>query len=286
MRKKGGSPKNRAGFTIVETLIVLAVTSVMFMSAAVFISGRRASTEFQVGIRDLRSKMQTVINQASAGNYTAGMNFDCTNNVSNPVLRINTPGSGSKDMGTTKECVFIGNSIMFSGDRMFVLPIAGLRETAAGKDVTTLAEAKPTAIGQGTSPSNNNNGPTDTVEVYPLPVGLKFVRANYNGSAIVAKTSFGFSTISSLANFQTIGTEASTGVQSFRLHQLSSSLNTSTVANAADSFNNENNSTGFAPASQVDLCFESTGTEQSVLFTVGGDNSTAVQVNIRSGKSC
>ena len=47
---RGGRNTSIQGFTIVETLIVLAVTSALFFAATLYINGQQNRTDFQVGI--------------------------------------------------------------------------------------------------------------------------------------------------------------------------------------------------------------------------------------------
>lgn len=59
--------KNKKGFTIVETLIVLAVTGVFFMSTATLIQGQVERNRYQDSMRQLQALFQTTINDVEDG---------------------------------------------------------------------------------------------------------------------------------------------------------------------------------------------------------------------------
>jgi prepilin-type N-terminal cleavage/methylation domain-containing protein len=128
----GGKNKHRCqplGYTIVEVMIVLAVSGIMFLIAANFINGKQERAAFTQGSNDLGSKLQQIVADVTDGHYS-DVPISCTPG-SRPIG--NTDGSGSQ--GQTSSCVFYGKIIGFyssagqrSNYRVFSL--------AAGRDVT------------------------------------------------------------------------------------------------------------------------------------------------------
>jgi prepilin-type N-terminal cleavage/methylation domain-containing protein len=123
---KGG--QRPLGYTIVEVMIVLAISGVMFVIAATFISGKEARTAFTSGTNDFSSQMQTTISQVVNGQFS-DVALGCTVGAS---LSFSTSGN----QGTNAPCVFVGKFLHFSesGDatKYEVFSLAGAR------DVTTL----------------------------------------------------------------------------------------------------------------------------------------------------
>src|SRR5688572_7392102 len=78
------------GFTVIEVLIVMVVTGMLFVSAAILIAGRRAQTEFNQGIRQVQSQIQQVISEVATGYYPNPNTFRCTPGDSGPVLTSGT----------------------------------------------------------------------------------------------------------------------------------------------------------------------------------------------------
>ena len=58
------------GFTIVEVLIFLAVSSALMVSAFTLISGSQNKAAFTVGINDVQQQINAVINNVSNGYYS------------------------------------------------------------------------------------------------------------------------------------------------------------------------------------------------------------------------
>lgn len=97
------------GYTIIEVLIVLAISGVMFLIASEFISGKEESTSFTQGVTSMASEIQNVIQQVDTGQYS-DIGLNCTYNGS-----ITTVVTGTNPQGTNNECVFLGKMMRFSG---------------------------------------------------------------------------------------------------------------------------------------------------------------------------
>lgn len=260
---KGGHVASVGGFTIVETMIVLAVSSMLFVIAASMISGRQAKTEFQVGSRDIQTKMQQIINETKSGYFGTGTTADCSvNGTPPPGLAFTSTGS----LGARGNCVFIGKALVISNDTFAVYPLVGLRQSA-GVDVTGPVVAKATVI-------------PDSVQKYALPYGMKFVglqvgAEGYNGDtqAFSVLTSFGATT--------------SLGGQTFNLHRFSTTFGTVDATAAENTINGElTASTPYQQAPSVSICIQSGGTDQSLKIVIGGDNSLAVRTEVKGNKTC
>lgn len=193
---KGGNAP--LGYTIIEVMIVLAISGFMFAIAANFINGKQATTAFSSGSSEMISRLQGVIEQVRDGRYS-DVAFTCTRSLSDPPqLTIATAPTDSSNSYTGKNaaCTFIGKFVHFPigvgvGQELTdyrVFSLAGAQLQANGNPVTTLAQAGPTVIRSG-------DGPTDTdltTQVStPQNLDVKSVRVN-NGAAWVPAYGFGF----------------------------------------------------------------------------------------------
>src|SRR5690242_5295921 len=104
-------PDKIDGFTIVETLIVLAVTGALFLVAVLAVGGKQNETEFQQGINDANSSVQQLINQVQSGNYQAANNLSCDGGTGS--VQITASGSSTNSEGTSHDCVFEGKVVQF-----------------------------------------------------------------------------------------------------------------------------------------------------------------------------
>jgi len=149
----------QAGYTVLELMIVIAVSAGMFGIVATTFSGRQQQVQFTQAVRDLDSRIKDIRNDVSLGYYSANESVTCTtNNGNNPEPIVNDVGPGSADpLGSNEDCVYIGKALQFSpgGNNNFnadndqlmkIFNIVGLRVDGNGSNPTTVADAVPTAI--------------------------------------------------------------------------------------------------------------------------------------------
>lgn len=272
MNKRVRLPIRQLGFTVVETLIVLAVTSSLFVISATLISGKQNKTDFQIGSRAMQQQLQQIINETASG-YYPNNGFTC--NVTPTTVSIVT--GGSPTLGQNSNCIFGGKVVVFSSaarDSYAVYSLAGRRiAIASGGDVKNAKEAQLTAI-------------SNSVNTVKIPNSLQFVSGDVQ-DVHPASSSWDTSkfVVAFLPTFaQSDAGSGLAGSQQIEVHR----LNTWTDANVIASINNEASASNpniypFA-TNGVLLCLQSGGTDQSALYTItpGLD----VQVQIRSGTSC
>jgi type II secretory pathway pseudopilin PulG len=247
---------NSAGFTIVETMVVLAVTGVLFATIALTLSSRQQSNEFTQAIQDVRSQIQQTIANVQSGYYTSKGSYNCTDTGSSLSIT-----GGSNQLGTNEACVFLGDVIQFNSDNMVIYPIAG-RRTA---DDLSSSSATPIVGADG----------TDESSTYALKYGVTPVKMIYSdGGNAVSSGAFG---VLSPAGENSSGTGAAnlaiavyglgggTGIS--KLNDTPESAN---VANIIKSLLGSN--PVMNPSGGVQICFQSGTTKEYGLMTIGQDN--------------
>ncbi len=163
--------RQQSGFTIVETLIVLAVTLVVFLTVVTSISGRQNKTEFSQGINDAQNQIQQIISEVSTNYYPNGGQFRCQR--AGNALSIT---AGSAAQGTNQGCIFIGKVIQFGPDtsreQLIIYSLAALRKSASdtSQESSTLRSARPLAIARGNNPSVTSEVDSATVSRSMLPI--------------------------------------------------------------------------------------------------------------------
>lgn len=110
--------KTQTGFTIVETLIVLAVTGVMFLSTVTLISGQISKRQFRSGAYQLQTLVKDKINDVSSGYYP---------DLKTSAAACSVSPSG-KDPGTNTNCDIIGKRLVF-GTNSVSVSVLSLRGT-------------------------------------------------------------------------------------------------------------------------------------------------------------
>lgn len=267
-----GGTKNSRGYTILEVLIVLAVTGLLFVSAALMISGKQNRTNFQVGSHAIAQQIQQIVNETQSGYYPHNSNFKCTATTD---TNVTITDAGGSDQGSNNECIFVGKTLVFdpnSPESYGIYSLAGRREYN-GADVTNAKDAAIAVI-----PSAKATQST--------PNNLQYYGAKWqDGGGAWATGLFPVAFLSSLASLSG-GSNGENGSQNIGLRGYNSSLSAGNVDGAGVGSINyeENNGSPYPEHSGVDLCFNSAGTNQSVVVSISGG--LRVTYAIKSGLNC
>src|ERR1700722_14172147 len=146
---KGGKNRQPLGYTILEVMIVLAISGAMFLIAISFISGKQEHTAFTDGVNNMVSQLQDAIQQVTNGEYS-DIPLTCTAGSGSPP---SFDASGNPSQGTTTSCVFVGKFFHFwpnnpgaSGAAAYeVFTLAGNR-LDNGNPAVTLSEVAPVPV--------------------------------------------------------------------------------------------------------------------------------------------
>lgn len=277
-----------AGFTLVEVMVVLAVTGLLFVSSAALISGKQNRTAFDQSIRQLQSQIEQVINEVAIGYYPNMGNIQCSGTGATVVL---TTGGGT-GQGANAGCVFAGKAIQFAvagtdPQQFKVYSVAGLqRGGPGGRESGSLADARPRVIAPtSTAPALPNSTVTET-----LQNGLTATRMWYNNGAgnrdigVIAFTN-------SFASYDTTSGAIQSGTQRVDVVPIDDNNNDSALGEAATTaaevINSRIASAAINPSGGVFICFTSGTTDQSGLITIGNNGrQLSVKLEIKNGPSC
>jgi prepilin-type N-terminal cleavage/methylation domain-containing protein len=266
------APSQR-GFTIIETLIVVAIMGFMLSVAVLLVAGQQRKVEFTQAVQEIRSAIEQVITETAAGYYPNAGNVQCA--VSGGALSIST-GAGTAQ-GSNTGCVFLGKAMQFgvsgTDPQEYVTHIvAGLQDNQG-----TLATAKPTAVDiAGTRVTGT------------LRNGLRAISMKYVVGA--AKTDIGaVAFLNGLGSYN--GGQLVSGTQQMMLVPVTSSgtVPNTTVPGVVSAINTQlkNADSLINPADGVQICFQSAGTNQSGLITIGSSGrNLSVKLDIKSTTDC
>jgi Tfp pilus assembly protein PilE len=195
-----------AGFTVIEVMIFLAVSAVMFVAAVGVFSGRSQQTQFTQAMQDLQSQFRTYANQvrtsylAGLGEYSCRVGSSITGGTVRPVL---TKTAGAT---TNEDCVLLGRAIQVipSGDTLYSYPIFGLRNIHSGSVNT---QGFPTSVDQAApEPAINGTVPPSWFMVEPYRLAGGFTVNKTSLTTAPGKQDL-FMLYSSLQNSNTTGNE-------------------------------------------------------------------------------
>lgn len=251
----------RFGFTIVETLIVLAVTSVLLMSAIILVSGRANKTQFTTAVYSFQQQLQQVINETTKGYYPNQGNFSC--NATTPV----SFGAAGTGLGTNGGCIFLGKILEFSAsspDSYIATPIAGNQYTG-NSDTTSLAGAHPVIV----------RPLSQTVQLG----GVSFVKAFTDGNPVNTVSGLGIFAGDANGSFATASSPGlASGTEGFSLWAISN-RGSLVLRDTSPLYANDTNLTSLS------ICVAG-GANQSALLTLGASGGLDVTTKIMSGSTC
>ncbi len=192
------------GYTLVEVMVFLALTSFLLVTAIATVSGRQQQVQFSQSARDFESKISDIINDVSTGFYPTGGTAACNVNVTGrPVISVGS----NQDLGTNEDCLYVGKAIQFSpspggASQYWVYNLAGRRKVESGSSiVSSIDEALPVAVAIPSNPSFN-----DSVEINNLQYGLRVKSV----IEVVGATTNRFGTVAVMTNFS--GSSPSNGI--------------------------------------------------------------------------
>jgi prepilin-type N-terminal cleavage/methylation domain-containing protein len=309
--KRGGYTGVADGFTIVEVMIVLAVSGILFISGVILVNGRQNQTEFETGINSLQSQFQQIINETANNYYPNTGDFICAGGAGT-VIHITPTAPGSKAQGTNQGCMLLGKSVQLGLDvahggagALGILPIVGNQyQTDGVTPVQTMQQATP----RGLYPANaGDTVPTDAAVPSLMEDGLTIATGNNactgatgSGACYLPTVGGGYKTTGAAAflagdsngNINSpnpSGNNLASGTQQLSLYAVSSgSTPDQGFAQTATNIGNVSALTNgglgnLASASQLLICVASASTKQSGLFTISGDGSLNVALAIKNG---
>lgn len=238
----------------------MAVSAALLVSGLLLVNNQERKTRMTQALNDMREQIDGVINNVATGYYQTGEDFNCTAGLAGqPTFPL-----GSNERGTNSRCIYLGRAMHLNvngvGRNFNIYTIAGRRFRPNSTSVasTTIQEAMPRAINE-----------TSAIEQRQLATGITPFRIKYNGGT-ASSTIFAF--VSDFAGADSNGNLTSSS-RSARLYAI----------NGATMITGQGNgiillSSGTAPAqnyvraTDVTICFRSTGTDQYGIITIGGNN--------------
>ncbi len=266
-----GKRPHQGGYTIIEVITVLTISTVLIVSAMALFNSRIPRTQFSQAVTELETKLRGVTNDVQNGFYPSTNNIKC--DATSGVQA--APG----EQGTNSDCIFMGKAIQFASqkgdcdlnsppvdhadcDQIGIYTVWGLRkDLSTTQNNTELAEPKiidPTTVGAG--------------ETYTIPHGLHITKiigpvANPNGVAYLQTFGSGAVTVDG-------GEERVTGSQSVEMRVFNTNSGNLALGQPASVFAGFTNIKAASknPANGVIICLKSGTTDQLAAITLGENN--------------
>lgn len=200
-----GAAAGVSGYTIVEVMIVLAVSGMLLGSALLLFRGTGQRTQFEQAVNDFSSKLDSSIEAVNNELFPDSDRYKCN---AGPSLTLLT--EGSQEQSTNQECVYLGRvfHVTPGSSSMRIYTLVGNRlcdgsspSCPAGQLASNLPDTKPKianlAVGGG---QLSDNTLTETYKLNTSAITLRSAHANsdsteadvagfYNGIGATAQTS-------------------------------------------------------------------------------------------------
>lgn len=274
--------QSSSGYTIVESMIFLAVSGALILMATNLISGQLGKTQFQQSVREFEVALQDIANDISTGNASVPFlpGQICTlDGAGNP--RIDTASYGQR-------CIFLGKVIEFgpagsNGSQYKTYSVVGKRKlsnTLTAREVTNLREADVRPL-------------TGQVETFVFGSNsARVTKVSYSNNGSTATTgAFGFFT-----TFQDYGTQGlNSGSINVNVVPITGVNDINRPAGQVASAINYEMSLGpssgppvINPSDGIRICLVSQAGNQKaeVLLGGGGNGQLAVTSTISGGTTC
>ncbi|HYF97317.1 MAG TPA: type II secretion system protein [Patescibacteria group bacterium] len=258
--------RTRGGYTILEVMIVLIVSTTIFASAMIAYSQQNRRARFTESVQTFAQNIQDVLNDIDTGYYASNNDFSCTAGLEgNPEF----PTGGSARQGTNSGCVFVGKALQFTPQEE---PMTFKTHTIVGRQfiensttdpVSTLDEALPVAL------PNNIDSYTLTADVRVIRVSSGGI--NGAGIAVVADSGSGG-----------VGQSGHNARTQLALVPGSMNMFISQFANSLKLLNSGNIITS---SDGIEICLQEEGGGRQAVVTLGADQSR-IAIDVKVDQAC
>jgi hypothetical protein len=168
---------SKNGFTIVETMIFLAISGVTFLMAVTVLGNQQRTTQFNQSVNEFESNLNDIANDTATGVFPDLQDVECRVSAADSISFNQSPGTKP---GENNKCVFVGKVVQLLNSDIagidpnyYVYTLIGINDTSATNFLQTKPVPLHDSIGGGTANFNNS------VESLKIPYDTRIKRAYY-----------------------------------------------------------------------------------------------------------
>lgn len=140
--------RGQKGYTLLEVLMFIAVSSLLFVSTISAVNGRQRQVQLSQSTKEFDAKIRDIINDITTGYFPTNSTVSCE--VS-PLGEVQIQSSSNQNLGTNSACIYVGKAIQFKADgdpaKIRIYTLAGRRYSDnILTPVTSISEARPKAV--------------------------------------------------------------------------------------------------------------------------------------------
>ncbi len=127
------SVTNKAGFTIIETMLFLAITGLLIASMLVGVGTSINVQRYRDSVMSLKSLLQDQYSQITSVNNSRDGSWSCDSAAQ-------TSQTGTKEARGQSDCVILGRYITIADSEVTIVPVTGVQPSVSpvGNDITVL----------------------------------------------------------------------------------------------------------------------------------------------------
>lgn len=158
------TPRTHSGYTIVEVMLFLAISTAMFASVVTALNFQNRRSQFTESVQTFNQKLIDVLNDVDTGYFPSNSDFKCDLVGGTPAI---TGGAGNNvEQGKNENCIFAGKAIQLSpdsqgADKFKIYTLVGARVTNNSgniEEVARVEDANITVIPESVSPAAVDSG--------------------------------------------------------------------------------------------------------------------------------
>lgn len=140
----------RGGYTIIEVIIVLAISGAIFLSAVTIFAGKQARTQYYQAMQDVNSQISTSISDVRVSLFPGAGQYTCSLQGNRPTLDpVASPGTNPT--GTSGDCIYLGKAFLVdtgaTPGTIKSYSVLGTRlNPSTGKVATSFAQSNPEGV--------------------------------------------------------------------------------------------------------------------------------------------
>jgi prepilin-type N-terminal cleavage/methylation domain-containing protein len=174
LMNSGSEPR---GFTIIEVLIVIAISSFLLVAAILAMTSDQNQTEFDTGARQIFSQLQSLSSDVQNGNYASNPQYSCVSTSGSPSFT-----SPPAPEGTNFGCIYMGKAMQFNPTQnasfYYVYSLVG-DQFGANLSTPSAFPASATVLDSVPTPSSY---PPPGTQVIDLPDQFVVSKITYSGN--------------------------------------------------------------------------------------------------------
>jgi type II secretory pathway pseudopilin PulG len=176
------------GYTLIEALMVVAITSTIFIGVTTLFTGSRENVDFNQAKVDIDTKMKSYVNQVSTGAFAGSTTHRCSlaADSGGNQRTVLTLEAGGVTPGSSNKCIYLGKAILAypGATKLYIYDVLGLRNkhsgaVDSGQPARSYEDSNPEPAGTS---SGAGGFSYLFVEEYDLPADLRINYAQAGGT--------------------------------------------------------------------------------------------------------